>query len=63
MSLDGFRIDLPIPRPSNTDPLDAKGTAASPYNKVTGYLCVPKDLANHLTDIVLLYRVASHWLR
>ena len=35
-----------------------------PYNKVTGCLSVrlyvPKDHANRLTDIVILYWVASH---
>ena len=34
-----------------------------PYNKVTGCLFVTKDLAKHLTDRVLLNRVASHGSR
>ena len=42
-------------------PLKAsRGVAASPNNKVTGDLCVPKDLAKHCTDMVLINSVASH---
>ena len=54
-----------------TNPLNFPRTAlglkkkhCKPYKKVTGsvYVClsVPKDLYNHLTDMVLLYSVASH---
>ena len=32
----------------------------NPYNKVTGCVSVPKDLANRKTDWVLLYRLAFH---
>ena len=38
----------------------------NPYNKAKGsvtvclFVCVPKDLANHRTDMVLLYSLASH---
>ena len=37
---------------------------SNPYIKVTGwlfvYICVPKDLAYHYTEMILIYSVASH---
>ena len=40
-------------------PLEASwGIMASPYDKVIGFLCVPKDLAICWTNIFLLNRVA-----
>ena len=33
----------------------------NPYIKVTGCLCVLKDLDNHWTDLVLLHSDAFNW--
>ncbi len=56
----GFRLFF---WPSNIEPLYASGAASSPYNKVTGCLFVCLYRRISLTDMVILYIVASHMFK